>query len=495
MQLDKFLETVKYPESFTAWSRSKKPLHTFSIESIVDDSRKVTKGSLFVAISGTETKGDTFIPDAISKGATVIAATPDQCKEYALSYPDMCFIETKIPRRFLAFLGAAFYPKQPENIVAVTGTNGKTSVVNFVRQIWEHLGYKAASLGTLGIQSTQFQQQKHLTTPDPLYLHSQLDAMTKKNITHLAMESSSHGLDQHRLDAVHLKAAAFTNLSPDHLDYHKTLEAYLDAKRQLFKRILPPQGTTVLNADIPEFETLKNSISSKILTYGRKGAQIHLESLTPLPHGQTLKLRIFGNLYHVNFPLIGEFQVYNALCALGLVLAVNPEKTENAIQILDHLQGIPGRLEFVGSHPNGAPVYVDYAHASGGIETLLKTMRAHIKGDLWVVFGAGGGRDPSTRPLMGKAASAYADHVVITDDNPRFEDPQIIRQQLLKGCPDAIEIPDRPEAINYAIHHLKPQDALVVTGKGPEDGQIIKGVTYPFLDKSVIENILSGMKK
>ncbi len=499
MQLVDLLERLnRYPDLYRNLGASflKKEIAGLSFSSITDDSRKVEKGSLFVAITGEKQAESQFIPDAIKHGATIIVASQAECQHHKSLYPTICFLPTSHPRHLLAYLAGAFYERQPENVVAVTGTNGKTSVVTFTRQLWENLGIKAASLGTLGLQSAALQEEKHLTTPDPLYLHKNLQRLADEKITHLAMEASSHGIDQHRLDAVRLKAAAFTNLSADHLDYHHTLKNYLEAKMHLFDRILPPDGIAVLNADIPEFkELVEKANQRKIWTYGRAGKEIRIESIEPLTTGQKLTVEVMGKAYTLHLPLLGEFQAYNALCALGLVLATVSNPAVSVIPLLEKLQGVPGRIELIGHSPNGAPIYVDYAHASGGIETLLKSLRHHVKGELWIVFGAGGGRDPSTRPLMGQVAHDFADHVVVCDDNPRFENPHHIRQQILSTCPQGVEIPDRKEAIRYAINHLGPDDLLVITGKGPEDGQIVQGITYPFLDKAVIQDILKEVKR
>lgn len=490
MQLGDLLKKLSYPESLSFSSSCQ----NLTIKDVADDSRMVKEGYAFVAVSGAAAEGGDFIPDVIKKGAIVIVCDEKSCKKYSDTYPQVCFVQVKSPRLFLSYLAATMYPEQPETIIAVTGTNGKTSVVNFVRQLWESLGYASASLGTLGVQSKHFQAPKHLTTPDPLYLHKMLQEMHRKGITHLAMEASSHGIDQYRLERVHLQAAGFTNLSPDHLDYHGTLGKYLEAKSALFKRILSGNGVEVLNADIPEFSYLKEeSAGHKILSYGYKGEDIVLESLIPMSDAQILKIRLFKQPFTIQLPLPGEFQAYNALCALGLVLSTVDCQPNVLIKAMEKLKGIPGRIECAGKHPNGAAIYVDYAHASGGMETLLKAMRPHVKGSLWIVFGAGGGRDPSTRPLMGAVADKYADHVIITDDNPRYENPDLIRRQILQKCPIGKEISDRKEAITYAIKHLKPDDLLLVTGKGPEDGQIIQGITYPFLDRAVIQEILEEL--
>ncbi len=488
MRFGKLLETIDP----ALWKLSKIP--EISIGGLTLNSKDVQKNYVFIAIKGTAQNGEDFIPDAVKAGAIAIVCSKEGVAQYTPLYPQVCFLETSNIRRLTSLLAARFYSKHPQVIVGITGTNGKTSTAEFTRQLWEKLGYKSASLGTLGIQSTHFKAPKYLTTPDSIYLHKMLGEMAGHGITHLAMEASSHGLDQHRVDGVPFVAAAFTNLSRDHLEYHHTMENYLKAKAWLFEELLPLSKPAILNADIPEFDYLKKC-GRPIITYGKKADDIKLVHLIPKKTGQELHLEIFGTPYKVFLPLLGEFQAYNALCALGLVLATEPSIQEKALSALESLSGVPGRIELAGTLPNGAVAYVDYAHASGGIETLLKSLRPHTKGDIWIVMGGGGGRDPSTRGPMGKAAQDFADHVIITDDNPRFEDPGHIREQIKAECPKAQEIGDRREAISMALHKLHSEDILVITGKGPEDGQIIQGITYPFLDKQVIQSLIEEMTK
>lgn len=484
MRFGSLLETID-PK---LWTYSGK-LPEISIRGLTLNSKDVQTGYLFIAIKGTSYNGEDFIPDAIKAGAIAVLCSKEGSAKYTSLYPHICFLETSNIRYMVPLLAARFYQSHPKVIVGITGTNGKTSTAEFTRQLWEKLGYKSASLGTLGIRSSYFKAPKYLTTPDAIYLHKMLSEMAGHGITHLALEASSHGLDQRRVDGVPFEAAAFTNLSQDHLEYHHTMEDYLKAKARLFEELLPPSGIAVLNADVPEFSLLKKCGRS-LLTYGKKATDIKLVNLIPQKTGQELHLTIFGTSYEVFLPLLGEFQAYNSLCALGLVLATDPTAQEKAVQALETLRGVPGRIELAGTLPNGAVAYVDYAHAPGGIETLLKSLRPHTKGNIWIVMGGGGGRDPSTRTPMGKAAHDFADHILITDDNPRFEDPAHIRTQIKAECPNALEIGDRREAIATALHRLNPEDILVVTGKGPEDGQIIQGITYPFLDKQVIQSLI-----
>jgi len=495
VQFSKLLAQLKTLRVATLVS-SPPPLLATQIKGVTSSTRDLHPHFIFVGIQGTQVNGETFIPEAINKGATVIVASSSACKQYKDLFPQVAFLETDNAKSCLAKIAALFYPKAPAHIVAVTGTNGKSSTVEFARQLWEHLGYKSASMGTLGIQSTWFKAKKHLTTPDPVYLHQSLQALHDKGITHLALEASSHGLTQYRLDGLSFSAAGFTSFSRDHLDYHGTLENYLDAKGRLFSDLLTPShGVAVLNTDIPEFDALKKrSHGVKILTYGRSGKDLHIKSLIPLPQGQKAELSLLGRPYTITFHLMGEFQVYNALCALGLVLADPEVNVERAIQGLPHLTPPAGRLEFVANTPKGAAVYVDYAHAEDAIQTVLKALKKHTQKQVWIVFGAGGGRDPGTRPPMGKAAADHADQVILTDDNPRFEDPDVIRAQLKQGAPDAHDIPDRRQAIAYALHHAQAGDIILVAGKGPEDGQIVQGKTEPFLDRRVILETIAEIR-
>ncbi len=478
---------------FNIWQGSPSLFET-DLKGVSSSTKDIHPHFIFVAIQGSTVNGENFIPEAINLGALVIVATKKAYEKYSDQFPQVAFLETENPKLCLSKLAALFYPQSPSRIVAVTGTNGKSSTVDFARQLWEHLDYKSASMGTLGIQSKWFKAEKHLTTPDPVYLHRNLQELQKKGVTHVAVEASSHGLDQHRLDGLSLAAGGFTSFSRDHLDYHGSLENYLASKGRLFSDLLrTSQGTAVLNADIPEFPILeKMSHGLKTFTYGRKGKDLHIKKLTPLSYGQKAELTILGQPYSITLHLMGEFQIYNALCALGLVLSQPKINTERAIQGLEHLRPPAGRLEFIANTPKNAAVYVDYAHAEDAIKTVLQSLRKHTDQSLWLVFGAGGGRDPGTRPPMGEAAARYADHVILTDDNPRFENPNLIRAQLKQGAPHAHEIPDRREAIAYAIQHAQKGDIILVAGKGPEDGQIVQGKTEPFLDSRVI---LESIKK
>lgn len=451
------------------------------------DSRAVREGWLFAALPGSREDGTRYITDAIRHGAVAVLAPlgtvlPETGEQAAL-------IAAENPRRVLAHIAAKFYGRQPDVIVAVTGTNGKTSTVDFTRQLWQGLGFKAASLGTLGVRGPDVAKAGSLTTPDPIALHAELADLAAAGITHLAMEASSHGLHQSRLDGVRAGAAGFTSISHDHLDYHDTMEDYLIAKAHLFEDILAEGGTAVLNADIPEFKELSERVNKRgcrIISYGEQGHDIHLEKREPTPEGQRIAIKAGGKTYNLNLPLVGAFQVMNALCALGLVLAEDDRLADKAVPLLETLKGVPGRLELV---PGDKAVYVDYAHTPDALENILKALRPHTHGRLLCVAGCGGDRDSRKRPVMGEIAARLADLVVITDDNPRSEDPAKIRAAMMAGAQGRgegrmKEIAGRREAINWAIGEMKQGDVLVIAGKGHEQGQIIGDRIEPFDDVS-----------
>ena len=394
----------------------------------------------------------------------------------------------------LARGAAMLFPRQPETIVAVTGTNGKTSVASFTRQIWATLGMPAASLGTLGVTTPQGEIKGSLTTPDPVALHRLLDRLAGESVSHLAMEASSHGLDQRRLDGVKLAAGAFTNLTRDHLDYHKTLEAYRAAKLRLFDTLLPKGAAAVLNADSRE-STVIEAIAAKrglrLFTVGKQGRELQLRDSKRNGFHEILTLFAQGKEVRIKFPLTGDFQVSNALIAAGLIIAAGAD-TVSTLAALESLQGASGRLERVGDK-QGAPVFVDYAHTPDALANALDALRPYAK-RLIVLFGCGGDRDPGKRPLMGEIAIRRADRVFITDDNPRGEDPAAIRRAILASAPGAVEIASRAEAIKSAIAELGPGDVLLVAGKGHETGQIIGDRILPFSDRAEVRAAL-GLEK
>ncbi len=463
------------------------------ITGLTADSRKVVPGTLFAALPGTVRDGRDFIPQAIASGAVAILAPKGTRLPEGAG--DVVLIEDTNPRRRLALLAAAFHGEQPAHIAAVTGTNGKTSTAQFTRQLWQALGHKAGAMGTLGLVADGFPETPSLTTPDPVALHATLADVARGGVTHLAMEASSHGLDQFRLDGVVVEAAGFTNLTRDHLDYHGTMAAYLQAKLALFDRVMPKGATAVINADIPEFEQIASVAHARkqtVIGFGTAGKELRVIDATPLPHGQRLELDLFGKRRTLELPLVGRFQVWNALCALGLVIGTGTEP-ERAADCLVNLTGVRGRLEMVATLPNGAAVYVDYAHTPDGLETVLRSVRPHTHGRLSVVFGCGGDRDKGKRPMMGRIAAELADRVIVTDDNPRSEVPATIRAEVMAGCPAATEVDDRAKAIALAVGELGPGDVLVLAGKGHEQGQIIGNEVRPFDDATVARAAVAAL--
>lgn len=446
------------------------------------DSRAVRPGFLFAALPGSKLDGRAYIADAVAKGAAAVLTTPDVL-ECAVG-----LVRDADPRRRLARMAARFYGSQPETVVAVTGTNGKTSVAEFTRQIWNRAGYSAASIGTLGLTVDGETTGPSLTTPDPVHLHALLHELVDVSVDHAALEASSHGLDQARLDGVEIKAAAFTNLTRDHLDYHGDMDAYRTAKLGLFDRVMAPGGTAVLNMDSPEFDTFREAAGRRrhrVLSYGmRPGAELRIVARRSRPTGQVLEIAADGRSHPVELGLIGDFQAWNALAALGLAVG-SGTPMQLALAALPHLTGVRGRMERVAALENGAAVYVDYAHTSDALVTVLKAVRPHTDGELWCVFGCGGDRDPGKRPLMGAAVAKHADRPVVTDDNPRSEDPASIRAATLAACRGGVEIGDRRTAIHDTVARLGPGDVLVIAGKGHEQGQEINGVKHPFDDATV----------
>ncbi len=457
------------------------------ITGLTADSRQVERDFLFAAIPGSQVDGRRFIPDALDFGAAAILSTIDVQAEVAAGASTILIADPE-PRRQFAWMADRFFDAQPETQVAVTGTNGKTSVVTFVQQIWTALGFSAVSLGTLGIRGPGVDRNISLTTPDPVSLHRDLASLCDVGISHLAIEASSHGLDQFRLDGLRLNAAGFTNLSHDHIDYHGTNEAYLSCKLRLFGELVPPGGAAVLNADSDVYAAVRNAAVKaglSILSYGSAAADIQLKSLTPRADGQRLAVAFARESVTVDLPLVGDFQAWNVLCALGLVLATGGTTFKETALALRTLKGVPGRLEHVGSRQNGAAVYVDYAHTPDALKAVLKALRPHTRGRLLVIFGCGGDRDPGKRSMMGQTATALADIVVVTDDNPRSEEPAAIRAAVLAASPRAIEIGDRRTAIRRTVASLETGDVLVVAGKGHEQGQIV-GDAILFFDDAVI---------
>ena len=457
------------------------------IEGVTADSRKVAPGFLFAAMPGSKVDGRSFIASALQSGAAAVLAPPD------IDGLPVPVVHAADIRRAYALAARTFWGEQPRTCVAVTGTNGKTSVAGFCRQVFERLGRKSASMGTLGVRAGAEQlTPAGLTTPDAADVARLLADLAARGVTHLALEASSHGIDQRRLDGVELTAAGFTNLTQDHLDYHGTMGAYRAAKLRLFETLLPRGRTAVLNADsdaFPAFAAAAVTGGHTLLSVGQSGHGIRLQERTLLPDGQRLRLRCGEGGYEIRLPLAGAFQASNALIAAGLCIAAG-EGAEPVLEALEHLEGAPGRLQRVGAGARGGEAYVDYAHTPDGLQTVLTALRPHARGRLIVVFGAGGDRDRGKRPLMGQAASRLADVVIVTDDNPRSEVPASIRAEVLKAAPGAREIADRREAIREACLMLADGDVLVVAGKGHEQGQIVGDVVHPFDDVTVTAEAL-----
>ncbi|MCB2141918.1 MAG: UDP-N-acetylmuramoyl-L-alanyl-D-glutamate--2,6-diaminopimelate ligase [Rhodobacteraceae bacterium] len=450
------------------------------------DSRQVKLGNLFAALPGSRIHGGEFIQFALRMGAAAILTdrAGAEIASAELSASDAALVVTEDPRQALAFAAALWFGRQPETVVAVTGTSGKTSVATFTRQIWQALGLHAANLGTMGVLGDFTAPLAH-TTPEPITLHRLLAEMAGAGITHAAMEASSHGLDQGRLDGVHLKAGAFTNFSQDHLDYHADFEEYFAAKAGLFNRVLPEDATAVVNIDEVrgrEMAKIAGARGLDLITVGRAPlADLCIGAQRFDATGQDLRFTWKGEAHLVRLALIGGFQAENVLAAAGLAIA-GGEEPEAVFKTLHDLTTVRGRMELAAKRENGATVFVDYSHKPGALASALQSLRPHVMGRIVCVFGAGGDRDRLKRPLMGQAAAQYADVVIVTDDNPRSEDPAAIRAEVMKGCPEAAEIADRAEAILRGVDALQPGDALLIAGKGHETGQIIGNDIYPFDD-------------
>jgi len=450
---------------------------------LASDSREVKPGFLFAALPGAKTNGASFIRDAVARGAVAVLGSHEAAP--AARALGVRFIEDANPRARLSKIAKAFYREQPDIVAAVTGTNGKTSVTVFLRQIWSALGRRAASMGTIGVVTPDGEIKLSHTTPDPIETHRLLARLKGEGIDRLALEASSHGLDQYRLDGVEIAAGAFTNITRDHLDYHPSFESYLAAKLRLFTALVRKGGAAVVNADAlyaEEFRAAAAARDLSVLSVGERGTDLKLIGREPRADSQLLTIAFHGRTHSVALPLAGLFQASNALVAAALAIALGEDQA-SVFGALAKLTGAPGRLERVARARSGAPIYVDYAHTPDALQTVLKALRPHVKGALWVVFGCGGDRDAGKRPLMGAIAAEFADRAIVTDDNPRSENPAEIRRQILRDVPAATEIGDRREAIRHAVARLEPDDLLVIAGKGHESGQIIAGAVHPFSDR------------
>jgi UDP-N-acetylmuramoyl-L-alanyl-D-glutamate--2,6-diaminopimelate ligase len=461
------------------------------ITGLAVDSREVRAGTLFAALPGTRVHGASFIPTALEQGAVAILTDAEGARlaADALAAADAALVVVEDPRQALACAAALWFGAQPATMVAVTGTNGKTSVATFTRQIWEEMDLPAVNLGTTGVEGAYEAPLRH-TTPEPITLHRVLAQAAAAGVTHAAMEASSHGLAQRRLDGVHLKAAGFTNLTQDHLDYHADFADYFNAKAGLFARVLGVDGTAVINVDDSrgmDMASVARTRGQEVITVGRReGADLQLVSQRFDATGQTILCRFRGKSYSADMALLGGFQAENVLVAVGLVIACGADP-DRVFETLPHLGTVRGRMQLAATRTNGAAVFVDYAHTPDAVATALKAMRPHVMGRLVAIVGAGGDRDTTKRPLMGAAAAAHADAVIVTDDNPRSEDPAAIRAAVLSGIPEDArahvqEIGDRAEAILRGVAALGPGDALLIAGKGHETGQTVGDMVLPFDD-------------
>ncbi len=479
MKLSELIATIALPEG------AGDP----DIAHLTADSRAVKPGSLFAALRGSVSDGRDYIPAAIKAGASAILS------EEGPGNFDVPYIGVKNPRETYAYLAARLYPGQPETVVAMTGTNGKSSTVEFLRQIWDFAGLNAACFGTLGIATNAGVTPLSHTTPDAAALQQTLADLKAAGVTHCGMEASSHGLDQYRLDGTRLAAVGFTNLTQDHFDYHKTFEAYFEAKARLFTHLAPKGIPAVMNVDSEygqRMAKLAQASGLDVMRVGHSGEDLRIAEVTPRSASQSLRLIYNGEPVAIELPLAGDFQILNAVSAAALAMktGVAPDV---AFKALEQLTGVNGRMERAGMTKDGAPVFVDFAHTPDGLEKLLRGVRPHTAGRIIVVFGCGGDRDPDKRPKMGAIAARLADDVIVTDDNPRTEDAAAIRRAVMAGCPDAVEIGDRAEAIAVGVAMLKKSDCLVIAGKGHESGQIVGTKVIPFKDVDVAKAALEAL--
>jgi UDP-N-acetylmuramoyl-L-alanyl-D-glutamate--2,6-diaminopimelate ligase len=450
---------------------------------LASDSRKVKPGYLFAALSGSKTDGARFLKDAVARGAVAVLGAP--ALEAQVAALGVRFIPDENPRAGLAHLAAAFYIGQPKTVAAVTGTKGKSSVVAFLREIWTGLGLSAASLGTVGLVGPKGEVALSHTTPDPVEIHQLLAQLKNDGVDHLAIEASSHGLDQHRLDGLKICACGFTNITRDHMDYHPSFDHYLAAKLRLFLEVVQDDGLAVVNADAEHAGRFIDAAKKRglsLITVGKAGETIKLAAREEQGDAQLLSLIHKATIYQVSLPLAGAFQTSNALVAAGLAIGLG-EDAAKVLAALKNLKGAPGRMEKVAFSAKGAPIYVDYAHTPDSLEKILEALRPHTSNRLHVVFGCGGDRDKGKRPLMGAVAARLADEVIVTDDNPRSEDPAAIRSEILATAPRACEIGDRGAAIRVAVAGLDAGDVLVLAGKGHETGQYVQDQVLPFSDR------------
>jgi len=460
------------------------------VSGLTADSRDVRRGYVFAALKGTEADGARFIPDAIARGAAAILVSEEGLADVPDGIPVIADPE---PRRRLALMASRFYAGQPECTVAITGTNGKTSVAAFARQIWQEQGLNAASLGTVGLVKGEDREYIPYTTPDPVFLHKMLSRISREGVTHLALETSSHGLAQNRVDGVAFAAGAFTNISRDHLDYHSDFGDYFAQKMRLFSELLPDDAAVIVDMDSEGARRIAEIAADRelaLLSVGRAGDRLKLLESRMEGFQQRLTVRWAGADLTIDLPLVGAFQASNALIAAGICLATGSDP-DMVLQTLGRLKGAVGRLEYVGKTASGAPIFVDYAHTPDALKNVLETLRPYAKGALSVVFGCGGDRDRGKRPEMGAIATRLADRVYVTDDNPRREDAAAIRSEILAAAKRAIEIGDRGEAISTAMSELAAEDVLLIAGKGHETGQIVGDKVIPFSDHEAVRQALA----
>lgn len=465
-------------------------LGDIDVTGITSDSRRIAPGMLFVALSGSKSDGNRFVADAAGRGA--VAAISGTAVSGAGGDAPVPMLPVSNPRRFLALAAARFFGAQPETMVAVTGTAGKTSVASFTRQIWADAGYPAAQVGTTGVVSPTRSEYGSLTTPDPVDLHRLLSELAAEGVTHAAMEASSHGLDQSRLDGVRLAAAGFTNLGRDHLDYHPTMEHYMAAKMRLFDTLMCRDAPAVIFADDPWSQAAIGSATAAgldVRTVGRSGQFLCLKRVEHFRHKQTAEIHLGDEIFEIDIPLAGDFQIANALVAAGLAISTGTP-ARLAMAAMEKLKGASGRLELVGQTAGGALAYVDYAHKPEALAHVLASVRPFTTGRVIVVFGCGGDRDKGKRPIMGEIAARLADVVIVTDDNPRSELPDVIRAEIMAAAPSAIEIGDRAEAIRHAVGLASKGDTLIVAGKGHEEGQTVGDRVLPFSDHAELRKAM-----
>ena len=461
---------------------------TILVSGITADSRQVEPGFIFAALKGVNLDGTRFVSQAIEAGAVAILV--DENGSLEASVP---VLAVSNPRRELAQIAARLYPAQPEVIAAVTGTAGKTSVAAFLRQIWKHAGFQAASVGTVGVVSDVENVYGSLTTPDPVALHKTIDRLANAGVTHLVIEASSHGIDQYRLDGVKISTGGFTNLGRDHMDYHPTVEEYFDAKMGLVERLLPKGADFVVEPESPfGAEAAERARASQLtlLSVGENASGIELTKLERAGFAQKMTLKFGEEAHDVLLPLVGRFQVSNALVAAGMAYSTGVSAGV-IVEALERLKGESGRLEYVGETSTGALVFIDYAHKVEALENVLEALRPYADNNLTCVFGCGGDRDHGKRALMGEISAKLADKTIVTDDNPRSEDPKLVRAMIMEAVPDALEIGDREQAIFSALEQAEPGDVIVIAGKGHETGQIIKDQTFPFSDHEVVARALN----